>query len=274
MQFLVCEIWAENCDGALAHLGMAKAVMESQFRENPAEIVPYRWISVFQMDIHRAALSLSRTLFPMDGWVMVPFEVPLPIMDVYPDSCLRGALRTLFIELQQLTALYDFFVSDPSPPPADWNCMRMRTLVLIGKAINHAIDGHDISASLALAYVLKLVSGLENIPIGTTSIYNAGPKMLGHVRSCLDSVALNPRLRLWILYVGALSGDDWFTRSFDELTVVMGVHTWEMCKDILSKFYLPKNEPEVYFHAVFDPRLSKKILELTTAFRDVKLDAG
>jgi len=195
-------------------------------------------------------------------------------MDVYLDSCLQGALRTLFIELQQLNALYDLFVGDPSPRPAAWNFMRMRTLVLIGRAINHAVDGRDISASLALAYVLKLVSGLENIPVGATSIYNAGPKMLGRVRSCLDSVVLNPRLRLWILYVGALSGDEWFTRSFDEQTVLMGVHTWEMCKGILSKFYLPKDEPQVHFHAIFDARLGKKILELTTAFRDVKLDAG
>ncbi|KIW93651.1 uncharacterized protein Z519_06256 [Cladophialophora bantiana CBS 173.52] len=274
MHFLVAEIWGENCDEALAHLGMAKVIMESQIRDNPASIVPYKWISVFQMDIHRAALSLSRTLFPMDGWVTVPFEVPLPIMDVCPDPCLRGALRNLFIELQQLDALYDFFTSDPSPRPSVWNFLRMRTLVLIGRAINHAVDGRDVSASLALAYVLKLVSALENIPVGTTSIYNAGPKMLGRVRSCLDSVVLDPRLRLWILYVGALSGDKWFTRSFDEQTVLMGVHTWEVCKDILSRFYLPKDEPQVHFHALFDARLSKRILELTTAFQDVKLDAG
>lgn len=274
MHFLVGEIWAERCDEALAHLGMAKFIMEAQLRENPADIVPYKWISVFQMDIHRAALSLSRTLFPVDGWVTLPFEVPLPIIDVSPDSCLHGALRALFIDLQQLDALYDFFISDPSPRPAIWNYMRMRTLVLIGKAINHAVDGRDVSAALALAYVLKLVTALENIPVGNTSIYNAGPKMLARVRACLDLEDLNPRLRLWILYVGALSGDEWFTRSFDEQTVLMGVSTWEKCKDILSRFYLPKDEPQIHFHAIFDARLSKQIVELTTAFRDVKLDAG
>ncbi|KIW29107.1 uncharacterized protein PV07_04944 [Cladophialophora immunda] len=271
MHFLVAEIWADNCDDALAHLRMANIIMESQLRQDPSSIVPYKWISVFQMDIHRAALSLSRTLLPMEGWVTVPFEVPLPIMDVYPDSCLKGSLRALFIELQQLDALYDFVISDPSPRPAAWNFLRMRTLVLIGRAVNHAVDGRDVSASLALAYVLKLASALENIPVGATSIYNAGPKMLGRMRSCLDAEVLNPRLRLWILYVGALSADEWFTRSFDEQSVLMGVHTWAMCKDILSKFYLPKDEPQVHFHAIFDARLSNRILELTTAFQDVKL---
>ncbi len=273
MLHVVAEIWAENCDEALIHLGMAKAIMESEVREKPAEIVPYKWISVFQMDIHRAALSLTRTLFPLDGWLMVPFDVPLPIMDVDPDSCLQGALRTLFIELQQLDAHYDMFVNDPSPRSAAWTLLRMRTLVLIGKAINHAVDDRDVSASLALAYVLRLVSALENIPVGTTSIYNAGPKMLGRVRSCLDSAVLKPRLKLWILYVGALSGDEWFTRNFDEQTVVMDIQTWEKCKGILSGFYLPKDEPQVHFHAIFDARLDRKILELTAAFGDVKLDA-
>ncbi|KIX99405.1 uncharacterized protein Z520_04981 [Fonsecaea multimorphosa CBS 102226] len=274
MHNLVAEIWAHNCDDALAHLRMAKIIMESQMRENPAGIVPYKWISVFQMDIHRAALSLTRTLLPMDGWGTAPFEVPLPIMDVYLDACLKGALRALFIELQQLDALYDFFINDPSARPTVWNFMRMRTLVLIGRAINHAVDGRDVSASLALAYVLKLVSALENIPVGATSIYNAGPKMLGRVRSCLDAESLSPRLRLWILYVGALSGDEWFTQRFDEQTVLMAVHTWEACKNILSRFYLPKDEPQVHFHAIFDARLSNRILELTTAFQDVKLHAG
>ncbi|OAP64549.1 hypothetical protein AYL99_00521 [Fonsecaea erecta] len=271
MHFLVAEIWADNCDDALAHLRMAKVIMESQMRENIGGIVPYKWISVFQMDIHRAALSLSRTLLPMDGWGTIPFEVTMPILDVYVDPCLKGALRALFIELQQLDALYDFFIGDPTPYPTAWNFMRMRTLVLIGRAINHAIDGRDVSASLALAYVLKLVSALENIPVGATAIYNAGHRMLGRVRSCLDVEILHPRLRLWILYVGALSGDEWFTRRFDEQTVLMGVHTWETCKGILSKFYLPRDEPQVHFHAIFDARLSKRIRELATAFQDVKL---
>ena len=274
MLHIVAEIWAENCDEALIHLGMAKAIMESEVRENPGEIVPYKWISVFQMDIHRATLSLSWTLFPMDGWVLVPFEVPLPIMDVYPDSCLQGTLRALFVELQQISALYELLAKDPSPRPAAWTFMRMRTLVLIGRAVNHAVGGRDISASLALAYVLKLVSALENILVGTTSIYNAGPQMLGRVKSCLDSVVLNPRLRLWVLYVGALSGDKWFTRSFDVQTAMMSIETWETCKDILSRFYLPKDEPHVHFHAIFDTRLSKRIRDLTNAFGDVKLNAG
>ncbi|KIW79459.1 hypothetical protein Z517_06071 [Fonsecaea pedrosoi CBS 271.37] len=274
MHFLVAEIWAENCDDALAHLRMAKYIMESQIRENPASVVPYKWISVFQMDIHRAALSLTKTLLPMDRWGTIPFEVPLPIMDVYTDICLKGTLRALFMELQQLGALYDFFVRDPSHRPTSWNLMRMRTLLLIGRAINHAVDGGDVSASLALAYILKLVSGLENILVGATAIYKAGPKMLGRVRSALGEETLHPRLRLWILYVGALSGDDWFTRAFDEQTVLMGVDTWETCKGILSKFYLPKDEPQIHFHAMFDSRLSNKIVELTTAFDDVKLHAA
>ena len=274
VHFLIAEIWAENCDEVLAHLGMAKVIMESQVRESLTEIVPYLWISVVQMDIHRAALTLSRTKLPMDGWATFPFEVPLPFMDVHPDSCLRGGLRTLFIEIQHLNALHDFFVNDPSPRPAVGNLMRMRTLVLIGKAINHAVDGRDISASLALAYVLKVVSALENIPIGASSIYDAGPQMLARVRSCLDLVVQDPKLRLWILYVGALSGDEWFTRSFDEQTVLMGVHTWEICKAILSRFYLAKDEPQIHFHAIFDARLSKKILELKTGFRDIELDAA
>ncbi|KAJ9614615.1 hypothetical protein H2200_002752 [Cladophialophora chaetospira] len=260
MHFLVAEIWAGNYDDALPHLRLARTIMESQLRENPKDIVPYKWISVYQMDIHRAALSLSPTMFPTDGWVM-----PLSKF-LYPSW--------MSAQTPQLDALYDLFINDPAPRRAVWIHLRMRTLVLIGRAINHGVSGHDIAASLALAYILKLVTGLENIPVGLTSIYNAGPKMLGRARLSLDLVVLNPRLRLWILYVGALSGDEWFTRSFDEQTILMGVNTWEVCKGILSRFYLPKDEPQVQFHAIYDARLSKKIVELMSAFQEVKLDAG
>ena len=124
-------------------------------------------------------------------------------------------------------------------------------------------------ASIAAIYWTRQAIKVENVPVGSARVFNAGKTLLPALRRCVTAAETysngldaqeNARLRLWALYIGAMAeqahdhghgqssrvaeGEDtemtrglgWFAREFAAQVIRMGLAMWSDVRRVLQGF--------------------------------------
>jgi hypothetical protein len=215
MSLLYTEVACQNTEAAAVHANLLETI---NYRHG---LEADDLISLLYLDIQHSTMYLAPPLFKMDRITWDIFEIEYaptrrPKTDFYEE--LGWPSRRLLIEMRQAFIALDL-MRTPSLPQnmrraAVVKFLHIMTLVL--RAYNSSSDHVEQYTALAVLFRLRREAKMEQIPLGATTIFDAGTVIISRLRELLMSSQNDPpNLRTWVLAIGATSGDVWFKDRYE-----------------------------------------------------------
>jgi hypothetical protein len=234
MALMFTENWCRNLEPALIHVRLLEAI--HNHHGLPIEDL----INILHADVQRAALTLETTMFAMDeqNWGILEADLAQsPKAEREVDS--QVSLQQILAEMQEALAALDLLRTSETLHKTR-QAATIRCLHVMGLLLDYYAQSQDNTekyTALAALYRLRREAKMEAILVCGVSVFHAGKAIIPRLRELLV-VARNdpPRLRLWVLSVGAMSGDVWFEQELKRQTHALGIHDSKHLEKVLGSF--------------------------------------
>ncbi|EXJ69913.1 uncharacterized protein A1O5_06986 [Cladophialophora psammophila CBS 110553] len=223
ISLLYAETWCQNLEAVTVHVRLLEAI------NNHHGLKPDDLICILHSDIQRATLTLGSPLFMMDDKTWDIYEAdyaPSPQSEDNDSNDIQWPQLRLLVNMRNaLMALDVLQASEMSKAVRQSATIKflhiMRVLV---DQYNTSSDNIEQYTALAALYELRREANMEKIPLGAINVYDAGKLILSRIRQLLGLVSDDPpSLRLWVLFVGTMSGDNWFKQEFQRQVSGLGL---------------------------------------------------
>ncbi|KIX99485.1 uncharacterized protein Z520_05061 [Fonsecaea multimorphosa CBS 102226] len=236
MSLLFAETWCYNLEAVAVHLRLLE-VINSHSGLDTDDL-----ICVLHSDIQRATLTLGSPLFTVDGntWDILEAEYTAflwPQSDA--DTSIQWPQLQPLVDMKKaLVALHVLKTSEVSEAVRQAATIKflhiMRTLL---EQYRTSPDDVEQCVALAALYRLRLEANMERIPLFKITVYNAGKEILSRLQELLTVISNDaPSVRLWVLFVGTMSGDHWFREEFTIQAQTLGLTSTDRIKACLDVF--------------------------------------
>lgn len=239
MSLMYAESWCDNYQAADVHLQLL-GLMNNRHGLETNDL-----ICILHQDIQRATLSLARTHFSMHDKVWNALEEDFihslakgGDLDFGP----RGPYGWILMEMSAAFTALDV-LQRPETPRNIRNAAPIKCLHIMGSIVNkyHSTsDTVEKYTALAILYRIRRAADMERIPLCARKIYDSGRAILPRLRELLIATCDDePAIRLWVLFVGSMAGDNWFEQEFSYLAEKLGLQDPAGVSGLLSEFELP-----------------------------------
>ncbi|KIW79557.1 hypothetical protein Z517_06169 [Fonsecaea pedrosoi CBS 271.37] len=239
MSLLYAETWCDDHTAVAVHLRLLEAI-NNQYGAKPEDL-----ICILHSDTQRATLTLGSPLFTMDDstWDMLEADyavyVPLPWLEDDTGDGIQWPWRRLILDLRNALVAISV-VRAAETPWAVRQAATVRFLHIMRLLLErYTSSSNDIEkcAALAALYRLRLAAKMERIPLFDTTVFNAGRLILWRLKELLATMSNeSPGIRLWVLFVGTMSGDSWFEEEFRGQAETLGLVNSDDVKAVLGVF--------------------------------------
>jgi hypothetical protein len=294
LALMIAELFAHEYAAAGVHSRVLIGLLEERARTaagpDGAEFDMRFFFSVVYSEVQRSCMSLTRPCFDVSptGWVARMFESVggaafrrlLASMDIeeapLEPAVLGIELAGIFGEVRTVRRVSEEYSNSPvygTPTPLALY-LPARVVLCLGRMVRFYMDhcaGRGVwdllprelihrAAVLGALYWVRKAGHIDSIRVSSTStIYSAGPMILGKLRESLDRFdkmaspgegELYAGLRFWVLYIGSQEEQGrkrkgegevemWFTTRLVEAARRVGVYTWQQAQPILERYPHP-----------------------------------
>ncbi|OQU96887.1 hypothetical protein CLAIMM_02908 [Cladophialophora immunda] len=239
MSLLYAETWCRNLEAVAVHLGQLE-VINNRYELSAADL-----ICILHSDIQRASLTLENPLFMMDNnaWEILEADCAGFLWPEWPEADAANNIqcpqRRLLLDMRNALVALDILKASETLQ-AGQQAVIIKFLHIMRATLeryNTSSDNIEQCAALAALYRLRLEANMERIPLFGITCFDAGKVILPKLKELLTTISNDPpNMRLWILFVGTMSSDDWFKEEFKMQADRLGLVDSEDVKAVLNVF--------------------------------------